>query len=354
MTRRVTFALIALLCARPAAALADEVGDCERGLAQYRAGELTRAFVLLEDCTSDAAKAAFEKVEQQLGEGDYAPVSVIVNPEGARVTISTLGDEVFIAPRLVWVEQGKHIVRASMDGYEDFTVELVITSRARRPLLLSLKAVGGKEKSGTKTATVDFGDEPGAAVGEHVVSVDPNIEHETLLPKRYRGGGVGDTIDGGEGRLSIGIKAGMTVASVTGASPDVGSRIGAAVGAFATYSLGSAFALQPELYYAQKGAEGTALDYIVVPALAVVGVKVHAKVRLYAVAGPAIAVSLTSEVNAQDITTFDLGLVAGLGVLLPVVGRGIRLECRYELGLNAVDGEDARNRVFSLTAGYAF
>jgi hypothetical protein len=353
MTFRAMLAVV-VLCASPALAGADEIGICERGLMHHRDGDLPRAFLLLEGCTSEDAVAAYDQAKTQLSNGEFAAVSVIINPEGATVTIDALGDEPFIAPRDVFVPVGTHIVRASSEGYEDFAAEFIVRSTSDYPLVLRLDRIDEAKKAKDNTSTVDFGDEPGAAVGEHVISVDPDVEHETLLPKRYRGGGVGATIDGGASRLSVGVKAGMTVASLSGGGSAADSRIGAAAGGFATYSLGSAFALQPELYFAQKGVDGGGLNYIVVPALAMVAVEVHTKVRLYALAGPELAISLTSEVNGQDITTFDLGLAGGAGVLLPVVGRGLRIEGRYELGLNSVDGDDARNRAFTVSAGYAF
>lgn len=351
MTRRLGV-LIAIVLGAPTVAAADEIGTCERGILYQRDGDLPRAFLLLEGCTSADAKAAHEQVAEALSTGEFAPVSVIVNPEGATVTIDSLGDEPFTAPRDVWLAPGTHIVRATMDGYEEFATEVIIRGSDRYPLVLRLEKDAGK--AGGDATTVDFGEEPGAAVGEHVVSVDPDVEHETLLPKRYRGGGVGATIDGGDSRLSIGVKAGMTVASLSGNASAADARIGAAAGAFATYSLGSAFALQPELYFAQKGADGAGIDYLVIPALAMAAVSVHDKIRLYALAGPELAVALTSEINGQDVTTFDVELVGGAGVLLPIAGRGLRIEGRYELGLNAVDGDDARNRVFTVTGGYVF
>ena len=177
-----------------------------------------------------------------------------------------------------------------------------------------------------------------------------------------------------QAQISYGLKAGVNFANVAvdpddGASPS--GRPGALAGVFATVPIAWGLTLQPEAIYTVKGAsfkfDGFDSDYIV----DYVEVPVLARFRLlrsaYVVAGPSMAFRLrartripfggsTEEVDLDnEVETFDLGIVGGLGI---DVGRWL-VDARYTHGVSDTDKDTSddvkiRNRVFSLSAGVRF
>lgn len=147
-------------------------------------------------------------------------------------------------------------------------------------------------------------------------------------------------------------------------------RTGFLAGVFVTIPLGW-LTVQPEALYTVKGASldigGFTSDYIVdyleVPVLA----RLRLPRNLYAVAGPSMAFRLrarsrtafggsTEEFDLdEDVESFDLGIVGGVGI---DVGRWV-VDARYTHGLSDIDTDTsddvrARNRVVSLSAGIRF
>lgn len=180
----------------------------------------------------------------------------------------------------------------------------------------------------------------------------------------------------------IGIKGGINFASLTpeeDEDPETSRRRGPVGGLWASTPLGDRVSLQVEALFAEKGVTFEAnpfgldyarirLRYLEVPVLArgEFGTAGSAA-RLFVVGGLAPAyllsarssISFEGEVQTRDIgeeiKTFDLGLVGGIGVEF---GR-LLLEGRYTHGLLHINEDDngddrIRNRVFSLMAGLRF
>lgn len=179
-------------------------------------------------------------------------------------------------------------------------------------------------------------------------------------------------------QLQAGARAGVNLANVSvdgdDSSPSFDTRTGLVAGAFVTWQALSWLQVQPEVLYTAKGASleqdgidaQLLLDYLEVPLLARVTRRVSGT-PVYVVAGPALAWRLraksraafsgaTEEIDlADDVESFDLGIVAGGGV---DVGRFV-IDARYTFGVRDIDADrtDAvsmRNRVLSLTAGFKF
>jgi hypothetical protein len=174
-------------------------------------------------------------------------------------------------------------------------------------------------------------------------------------------------------QMTYGARVGVNFADISfDADEDVptSGRTGLLAGVFVTIPLGW-LTVQPEAIYTVKGTSldpaGFTTDYLV----DYVEVPVLARVRLprnaYAVAGPAMAFRLrarsrtafagsTEEFDLdEDVESFDLGIVGGVGL---DVGRWV-VDARYTHGLSDIDadtsdGVRARNRVLSLSAGIRF
>lgn len=135
--------------------------------------------------------------------------------------------------------------------------------------------------------------------------------------------------------------------------------------------------LQSEMLYATKGAGieiGTArgaynLSYLEIAVLPRVEYAVSGKkFSPYALLGPAIGFLLSGEIkNSQgnvtdikdDFTSTDFGLVLGLGADVPISAYAtLVFELRADLGLTSIDGQgdgdDIKNRAYSLMVGYQY
>jgi hypothetical protein len=185
------------------------------------------------------------------------------------------------------------------------------------------------------------------------------------------------------GRESVegGVKGGVTFASIpdfanslsetAGANTDW--RIGAVVGGFFAFPLGSVFSLQPEVLYTQRGLEGEAppigetfkvkLSYIDVPVLVRIGPSSGR--GFHVLAGPSFNFNVGAQLivggtfnDEQDfkdeVEDLDIGLVVGAGYY----GGLLVLEGRYEEGLtdvSALSGDTSyRNRTALAMIGIRF
>lgn len=179
----------------------------------------------------------------------------------------------------------------------------------------------------------------------------------------------------------VGVKAGITSASLTpeeDESPDVSRRQGLVAGVWVHQPVRGRLGLQVEGLFAEKGVrfnatalgiDGSAdlrLRYFEIPVLARgdFGAPAAAS-RIFAVAGAAPAFKLSARAKARfqgeedtqdvsdEVESFDLGLVGGLGV---AIGRAT-IEARYTHGLLKINTDDngdedrVKNRVLSVTLG---
>ena len=183
--------------------------------------------------------------------------------------------------------------------------------------------------------------------------------------------------------LSLGIKGGVNMPNLSGTLLDSISFVspeantGVAVGGYATISLLPNIAIQPEIYYSQKGAkttgsllgisyEGNArINYLEIPVLA--KISFGAIVKPYIVAGPYFATKLGSDLTfsvaglSVPIDSFDtyikdsdMGVTVGVGVQTPIK---LSIEGRYSLGVGSIyngPGDlDLKNTNIQILIGYA-
>ena len=186
-----------------------------------------------------------------------------------------------------------------------------------------------------------------------------------------------------QNQVRTGIKGGLSASTLQFNEVDFSSRkerIGFHAGVFTQIPLGSAFAIQPELLYVNKGASSGYrtlgqdsrasfnLNYIEVPVLATL--KLGNTVELQA--GPYASYLLNSGVkntggilgssainfNSDQFNRLDYGLAGGLNVYFGQVLLGVR----YTQGLQQIANTTASRAVFSnakngvglLSVGYSF
>ena len=183
-------------------------------------------------------------------------------------------------------------------------------------------------------------------------------------------------------RPRTGIKAGLSASSLfydnTGFN-DRKERIGFHAGVFTQVPVGSAFAIQPELLYINKGSSAgysTAvgsgrnsfnLNYVELPVLATIKLGDFAEIQ----AGPYVGYLLNSnlktegsllttgaDLNPDQFNRVDYGLAGGVNVF---VGK-LLIGARYEQGIQKIANStasrallnNARNGVGLLSIGYSF
>jgi len=196
------------------------------------------------------------------------------------------------------------------------------------------------------------------------------------------------------GLTGKGVKLGLNLANVSGADKptDAAMAMGLAVGGFATWSVNDMFAVQPEIFYSQKGFQidakkmgspvaGTInfnVNYLDIPVLARLNIPMEGTVKPYVVLGPSFGILLTAEQVASgdvadlmkaanmetttdvksDTTSMDMGLVLGAGVEVPAGSGKVTVDVRYDMGLTTLDSSSAKakmyNSVIGLLVGYAF
>jgi hypothetical protein len=188
-------------------------------------------------------------------------------------------------------------------------------------------------------------------------------------------------------RSRIGLKAGLNLSGFSGAdaAPNGSRRLGLSAGVVIHLPVSSAFSVQPELLYSQKGADSqpfvinstTAIvtgsqrqHYFEVPVLA----KLRSKGGLFAEAGPTLSYLLSGSGtftaptgqtltidNRGSFNAFELGYAVGAGFQ---AAQGLMVGVRYDGGFSAIapagtyrgiSGEPRiYNQNFQLYAGYIF
>lgn len=162
----------------------------------------------------------------------------------------------------------------------------------------------------------------------------------------------------------FGLKGGMNISNMS-ADPqeleDGDSLKSFAFGAWYGLPLNRRFTFQPEAFYSVKGdaetvdgfTSSTKVSYLDVPVLAKMGFMHGGSVQPSLFVGPSVALNLSAkskfegegsdiEVDVKDqMNTFDVGLVVGGGVDIPVGRRNFGLELRYSKGLTNAAGDDA-------------
>ena len=165
--------------------------------------------------------------------------------------------------------------------------------------------------------------------------------------------------------IDLGIKGGATFANLTGVT-DGSSKIGFVGGAFVTIKFSDKIAIQGDLLYSQQGVELDVdkinLDYINFPIV----LKYYIIKRVNIQAGPQFGTvindNLGEVIGPNDINSFDITGIVGIGIDLPL---NLRITGRYGFGLSefyfsefenfiVTKETNTKNSVFSLTAGFSF
>ena len=163
--------------------------------------------------------------------------------------------------------------------------------------------------------------------------------------------------------IDLGIKAGATFANLTGAT-DASTKTGFVGGAFLTIKFSDKIAIQGDLLYSQQGAklelDDINLNYINFPIV----LKYYIIKRINIQAGPQFGTVVNDNLGEvfgpNDIISFDITGVVGIGIDLPL---NLRITGRYGFGLSEInfiefEGDsketNSKNSVFSLTAGFSF
>ena len=239
--------------------------------------------------------------------------------------------------------------------------------------------------SAAPTQVVDFTDEEGFGVGETMTIRDPEeVEHESLLPERYRRE-VSTTTEIAarvetdskanwrRDRLSTGVTLGLSRAGLTGDSGTDSDRFGGFISAFLAYRLSPRLALQPEIQLVARGAlahgsdQSTRLTYVAIPFFLRFEQPVGG-ISLVAKAGPSLGVATSSQPDAIDggpamtrLERLDLSGAVATGIALDAGSRTFELELRYEHSIgeaarlqSAGSTSALRNRSLALGLGVRF
>lgn len=168
-------------------------------------------------------------------------------------------------------------------------------------------------------------------------------------------------------QTTIGIKGGLSYATLSNKSPDFSNRTGFAAGVAIDVRAGL-IGIQPELLYVQKGVTATGtpsgsslkLDYAEVPVLLKLTLGTPG-IQPMIYAGPSAGFRLSCkvlEVNCASgtIKSTDWGAVLGGGLRIGG-NKGLTLEGRYSWGLKDIHdvsaGVDQKTRTFLALVGFS-
>jgi hypothetical protein len=158
-------------------------------------------------------------------------------------------------------------------------------------------------------------------------------------------------------QVYLGFEGGANFAYLNGpdVSPLFGSRLGVVAGGFAHVGLFPGLALQPELLYAQKGAQTSngstvyQLNYVEIPVLAELSLPIPV-LQPGIIVGPAFDGNVMTS-GLQNVNPVDVGVIGGLEFHFdPILVSG-----RYEMGLTDVTSDrNMQNGNFTFLVGVAF
>jgi len=183
----------------------------------------------------------------------------------------------------------------------------------------------------------------------------------------------------------FGLLLGVDIGKVSGMEAVAGNiRPGLLGGAYLNFALSKVFSLEPELYFAQKGAqdhqdfqEGVmtttiALSYIELPLLFKVTIPLGEDYisRPHFFAGPYVGYNIRrvfklayedptgnddSIIPITDVKKFETGLVVGGGMEWDVKAGLFTIDARYSWSLESIStSSTSRNHVLAIVLGYSF
>jgi hypothetical protein len=172
-------------------------------------------------------------------------------------------------------------------------------------------------------------------------------------------------------QVSVGVKAGLNLANVTGDDVDDSDmRMSLHLGGYLNYAFSESLSIQPELLYSSMGAkssyddfgvdieETTKLNYISVPVMVVYSfgnINVQAGPQIGFLASAKSKVEVDGDSEEEDIKDFFKGTDFGFNLGLGANFGKLNASARYCLGLsNIVDADEAdvKNAVIQISVGY--
>jgi hypothetical protein len=179
-----------------------------------------------------------------------------------------------------------------------------------------------------------------------------------------------------QGFYAKGLKAGLNLASYGGDNTgyDYSTKVGYAIGCFATYGINEQFSLQPELLLTVKGSQidyndyfelsgSTNLTYLEIPVLMRFHFSRTSEMSPNFFAGPALGFNIGAtydyDINGnnmsgdiEDMNPIEFSMIFGAGIDT----RQITFDVRYDMGLTTNidpdDNIDIFNNVVSFMIGY--
>jgi hypothetical protein len=170
----------------------DPAARCALGAVYARRNDLPRAALYLAGCEhadlpDDIALAVRDlvrDVKRRLDASRFAALDVISHPEGLVAEIDALPGESFTTPMKIWIAPGAHLVRV-IQG--DRTWDRRVTAEPHKDGVVVIETRLDAKPPAPRTAAVDFGEEPGGALGEQHTAPPPAIKHPPLTKDKYRG-----------------------------------------------------------------------------------------------------------------------------------------------------------------------
>jgi hypothetical protein len=187
--------------------------------------------------------------------------------------------------------------------------------------------------------------------------------------------------------ITLGVKGGLNISNLSVDAPDdpdlgFDSQTDFRVGAFAQFTIGKIFALQPEFFYSQEGAKSQDsdpaiklnLNYFEIPLLLMARLASRES-PMYPIlyAGPSVAFQSRCQVTGEEggvsvsfdcddpilegdvqPATTDFGLVFGGGFEILYSRLTIQLDARYNLGLTNLNDSENSDEVNVKSRGWAF
>lgn len=180
------------------------------------------------------------------------------------------------------------------------------------------------------------------------------------------------------GRMEYGIAGGLNIASNecalrTGTDTDGDFAYGFVGSLFVDHSVTERLAMRIGVGVVMGGSDAvmpidgvstkfeTRTTHLDVPVLAKLGIADFGHHSIYAVAGSNFGYLLSAKTNDEDISdtvkSYDLGLIGGAGISMPVGNHRVFLEAKYNFGVldtSDTEGESLKNRGIRITTGFYF
>ena len=190
--------------------------------------------------------------------------------------------------------------------------------------------------------------------------------------------------DAGAQEITVGGKGGLNISNLSVDDPDFGfdSQTDFLVGGFVQFGLGEFFAVQPEVFYSQRGAKAQNedpaiklnLNYIEVPLLLMARLTSReAPLYPFLYAGPQVSFETRCQVTGEldgvsasfdcdapeldgglETAKTDFGLVFGGGLEILYSRLTIQLDARYRLGLTNLNAAEDASEVSVKSRGWSF